>query len=144
MSDDEGTVNKVTEYLNLVDQEHTLNLLLGSESSTVETLLQSINNTLTAIGDKLGVNYTLSVKTGTAQSNVKTLKNTIDSIKPTKNITIWTTVKQKGSNLLTKPIGAVSANGTAHVQGTAHKSGSWGAPKTETALVGELGPEMVS
>ena len=143
LSDDEGTVNKVTEYLNLVDQEHTLDLLLGSESSTVETLLQSINNTLTAIGDKLGVNYTLSVKTGTAQSNVKTLKNTIDSIKPTKNITIWTTVKQKGSNLLTKPIGAVSANGTAHVQGTAHKSGSWGAPKTETALVGELGPELL-
>ena len=143
LSDDEDTVNKVTEYLNLVDQEHTLDLLLGSESSTVETLLQSINDILTAIGDKLGVNYTLSVKTGTAQSNVKTLKNTIDSIKPTKNITIWTTVKQKGSNLLTKPIGAVSANGTAHVQGTAHKSGSWGAPKTETALVGELGPELL-
>lgn len=144
LSDDESTVNKVTEYLNLIDQEHTLDLLLGSESSTVETLLQSINNTLTAIGDKLGVNYTLSVKTGTAQSNVKTLKNTIDSIKPTKNITIWTTVKQKGANLLTKPIGAVSANGTAHVQGTAHKSGSWGAPKTETALVGELGTELVN
>lgn len=144
LSDDEDTVNKVIQYLNLVDQEHTLDLLLGSESSTVETLLQSINDILTAIGDKLGVNYTLSVKTGTAQSNVKTLKNTIDSIKPTKNVTIWTTIKQKGANLLTKPIGAVSANGTAHVQGTAHKSGSWGAPKTETALVGELGTELVN
>lgn len=143
LSDDEDTVNKVIQYLNLVDQEHTLDLLLGSESSTVETLLQSINDILTAIGDKLGVNYTLSVKTGTAQSNVKTLKNTIDSIKPTKNVTIWTTIKQKGANLLTKPIGTVSVNGTAHVQGTAHKSGSWGAPKTETALVGELGPELL-
>lgn len=27
--------------------------------------------------------------------------------------------------------------------GTAHANGSWGAPRTETALVGELGPEML-
>ena len=27
--------------------------------------------------------------------------------------------------------------------GTAHATGSWGAPKTETALVGELGPELL-
>lgn len=32
---------------------------------------------------------------------------------------------------------------SAHVSGTALKTGSWGAPKTETALVGELGPEML-
>lgn len=35
------------------------------------------------------------------------------------------------------------ANGTAHAKGTAHKGGSWGAKNTETALVGELGPELV-
>ncbi len=34
-------------------------------------------------------------------------------------------------------------NGTAHIGGTAHASGSWGVPKTETALVGELGPEII-
>ena len=33
-------------------------------------------------------------------------------------------------------------NGTAHVNGTAYQSGKWGAQKTETALVGELGPEL--
>ena len=33
-------------------------------------------------------------------------------------------------------------NGTAHAQGTAYKSGSWGATKTETALTSELGPEI--
>lgn len=32
----------------------------------------------------------------------------------------------------------VAVNGTAHAQGT----GSWGAPKSETSLAGELGPEM--
>lgn len=41
------------------------------------------------------------------------------------------------------------ADGTAHVRGTlpprgsAFAGGSWGAPKTETALVGELGPEIL-
>lgn len=35
------------------------------------------------------------------------------------------------------------ADGTAHAQGTANATGSWGAPKTETALVGELGPELL-
>ena len=31
----------------------------------------------------------------------------------------------------------------ASVNGTAHANGNWGAPKTETALVGELGPELI-
>jgi peptidoglycan hydrolase-like protein with peptidoglycan-binding domain len=30
-----------------------------------------------------------------------------------------------------------------HADGTAHATGSWGAPRTETALVGELGPELL-
>lgn len=33
-------------------------------------------------------------------------------------------------------------NGTAHARGTAYKGGSFGAETTETALVGELGPEL--
>ena len=39
--------------------------------------------------------------------------------------------------------GTGGVNGTAHVQGTAYKSGKWGAPRTEKALTGELGPEMI-
>ena len=34
-------------------------------------------------------------------------------------------------------------DGTANVGGTAHAGGSWGATKTETSLVGELGPEIL-
>jgi hypothetical protein len=30
-----------------------------------------------------------------------------------------------------------------HADGTAHATGSWGAPRTENALVGELGPELL-
>lgn len=39
--------------------------------------------------------------------------------------------------------GSVGVNGTAHATGTAFAGGSWGAPKMETSLVGELGPEIL-
>lgn len=39
--------------------------------------------------------------------------------------------------------GTAHAKGTAWANGTAFKGGGWGAPRTERALVGELGPEMV-
>lgn len=39
--------------------------------------------------------------------------------------------------------GTAHSHGTARVRGTANKSGNWGAPKTETSLVGELGPEIL-
>lgn len=35
------------------------------------------------------------------------------------------------------------ADGTANANGTAYADGNWGAPKTETSLVGELGPEIL-
>lgn len=39
--------------------------------------------------------------------------------------------------------GGGGATGTAHARGTAYGSGDWGAKQTGTALVGELGPEMI-
>ena len=41
------------------------------------------------------------------------------------------------------PTRVTRVDGTAHAHGTADNGGSWGAPKTETALVGELGPEIL-
>lgn len=42
----------------------------------------------------------------------------------------------------TKLFGTANVSGTAHINGTAYAGGSWGAPKTETALVGEVGTEL--
>lgn len=39
--------------------------------------------------------------------------------------------------------GTAHVQGTAHASGTAHKGGDWGIKKDETALVGELGEELV-
>lgn len=52
------------------------------------------------------------------------------------------TVRTPGSGGRYIETTAVDVNGTAHAQGTANNGGSWGAPKSETALVGELGPEL--
>lgn len=67
-----------------------------------------------------------------------------------KSYTVTTVYKTvgKGSNASARIPGSGGrttkyANGTAHALGTAYVDGDWGAPKTETALVGELGPELV-
>ena len=73
-------------------------------------------------------------------------------------VTFWATIKKVGSSLwgfLTGGGGGkkrVFVNGTANVNGTAladgttgraYKQGNWGVKKTETALTGELGQELV-
>lgn len=63
--------------------------------------------------------------------------------------TVKKTTEQQGSSVAS--VGALGLNkaiyprvdGTAHAQGTAFADGSWGVPKSETALVGELGPELL-
>lgn len=61
---------------------------------------------------------------------------------------IWTNETRGVKTFFTAPgtitwSGAQKANGTAHSSGSAFAGGSWGAPKTETSLVGELGPEIL-
>ena len=78
-----------------------------------------------------------------AQTNLTQLSNinkfTIDDKEYTitKNVV---TVSKGGSDVN----GTAHAKGTAWAGGTAFKGGNWGAPRTETALMGELGPEIVN
>lgn len=53
------------------------------------------------------------------------------------------TIGNIASNIGKSIFGGSSANGTAHVNGTAFKQGYWGSGKDGTALVGELGQELV-
>ena len=71
--------------------------------------------------------------TGPGEASVDHIKAVWDSIPITKSTSYSiyeTTYKNTVDN-------GVDANGTAHA------SGNWGTPRTETALVGELGPELV-
>lgn len=79
--------------------------------------------------------------TGTGLTDLKSIDNywatKVPAIKSTKYSIYQTTYKDTVDN------SADALNGTAHASGTAHARGSWGAPRTETALVGELGPELL-
>lgn len=68
-------------------------------------------------------------------------KLTNKSVNISVNKTTYEQTKKWNSN--TQQWETAGVNGTAHVGGTANASGDWGAPKTEMALTGELGPEMI-
>ena len=130
--EDQATIDTVTNYINLVDAQHILDLSMGSETASVVDVLTETNRLLKGIADKLGVDYTLDVKTKLDTDPVTSFLN-----KPLSK-TISVSIKKVGDWL-----SGLFVNGTAHARGTAFANGSWGAPKTETALVGELGPELV-
>lgn len=81
----------------------------------------------------------------------KKLQSVVDAAKKIKDKTIsittyetkYSRTRKQKYNPITDRYEDSEANGTAHANGTAYKNGSWGAPKTETALVGELGPELL-
>ena len=87
------------------------------------------------INDKV---FTVTGNTSVTMLKLTALKLLLDQIKD-KQIQIKTNYASSG----TPNNSGTRVNGTAHVDGTAFKNGSWGAPKDETALVGELGPEMI-
>lgn len=133
---DQGVIDTVTSYINLIDQQHTLSLMTGEEAKDTLETLSDISTVLQAIADKLGADYTLNVKTKMDTDPVTSFLNTPLS----KTISVG--IKKIGS-WFGFADGTVHANGTANMSGAAHATGSWGAPKTETALVGELGPELL-
>lgn len=80
-----------------------------------------------------------------AISQIDSVSDELDKLKDeTINISVNKTTyeKTKKWNSRTQTWEA-SVNGTAHAGGTANANGDWGAKKTEVALTGELGPEMI-
>lgn len=67
-----------------------------------------------------------------ALTNIDSIGDALDDLPSSKHVWIYT--HQSNTS---------DINGTAHVGGTAFAGGDWGAPRTEMALTGELGPEMI-
>lgn len=84
--------------------------------------------------------------TGTAYEDAKNINSELDKMQD-KTIDVIineTTIKEtKTSNSNVPTSSAIGSRGRVRVDGTAHAEGSWGAPQNETALVGELGPELL-
>lgn len=117
-----------------------------TEENKVETLDvnttegQEKINALWEASNGLTDTETLTVNLdGTAEGAIRTMQARLTAMTGSSHkVTIYeNTIKS------TTYGGGNHADGTAHVLGTAYNSGSWGAKRTETALVGELGPELV-
>ena len=136
---------KLEEYVDLLNEEHTLEVNMGAETPDVISVLSGVNDTLTNIQKLLEHKYNLQVNTDGAVTSTSTFAKMWDGIED-KSVTLWATVKEKVISFFTRTPNeddAVQANGTANAHGTAFSGGSWGAPRTETALTGELGPEIL-
>lgn len=96
---------------------------------------ESIQSQLDAI-EQFTINDKIFTVTGNTSETMKRLNAVRISLNNLKNKTITVTTNHVST-------GTTDVNGTAHVNGTAFKNGSWGVPRTETALVGELGEEML-
>lgn len=108
--------------------------LSEEEREDLEKQLESIEQF--KINDKV---FTVTGNTSATMLKLRALKLLLDKING-KEIKIKTNYSTSG----TPNNDRTRVNGTAHVDGTAFKTGSWGASRTETALVGELGPELVN
>ena len=132
---DQASKEEVTNYLNMVESEHYLNLLMGDGVPTIEDHLQTISTVLQDIARMMNPTYTLHADTANATRNVVEFKSW------------WNSLGDKVVTLYQRTIGSWfggdNVNGTANVGGNAYAGGKWGAKQTETSLVGELGPEMI-
>lgn len=147
----------VEEYLALITEERNIEVMQGEEVPTVLDTLQEIAELLDNI-------YKLQVETDEAESSVNDFLKVYNEIKDKGVVvtlagkiseglsSLWKKVtgedlkedKSTTTSYATKKSSSYKkVRGYTRADGTAHANGSWGAPKTETALVGELGPEML-
>ena len=124
-SSDQGgsTIEQLTEL-----QVNGVNITVTANTQDAQTAITELNENPAQDQEiEIDANHLSALsKIGTIQQNLNNLKN------KTINISV---------NYSTT--GAGKVDGTAHVSGTAFKSGTWGAEQSETALVGELGPELL-
>lgn len=97
-----------------------------------KTDVDNLNSSLDTLESKDGTKVTFTTV-------LKTIKETIDNgIKKSSSAGKSVANKRTGSDLKVSNV-----NGTAHAHGTAFKRGDWRTKKTEEALTGELGREIV-
>ena len=100
-----------------------------------------VRSLISAISSLSGKIVPVVANTGNSISQVRDLAAQINSLPPSRTITI-TTIQQTINKGSTAKAGAV--NGTAHAMGTAHAKGKWGLEEDENnALINEVGEEIV-
>lgn len=147
---------KVQSYVDLLNKETQINSYIEGDQGAKENA-DNLKKTYEDLSQVIEDLPDPSINTFAARSAVNTLKETVDNLKdsfddlPTEVTTTVTTVnrtvnetvdrKSTGFGWLDKILG-FNFDGNAHFDGAANASGTLGAEKTETSLVGELGPEL--
>lgn len=147
---------KVQSYVDLLNKEAQINSYVEGDQGAKESA-DNLKKTYEDLSQVIKDLPSPKINTFTAQTAVNTLKQTVDNLKdsfddlPTEVTTTVTTInrtvnetverKSTGFGWLDKLLG-FSFDGNAHFDGAANASGTLGAEKTETSLVGELGPEL--
>lgn len=147
---------KVQSYVDLLNKEAQINSYVEGDQGAKESA-DDLKKTYEDLSQVIKDLPSPKINTSLAQSAVNTLKKTVDNLKdsfddlPTEVTTTVTTVnrtvnetverKSTGFGWLDKIFG-LNFDGNAHFDGAANASGTLGAEKTETSLVGELGPEL--
>lgn len=147
---------KVQSYVDLLNKEAQINSYVEGDQGAKESA-DDLKKTYEDLSQVIKDLPSPKINTSLAQSAVNTLKKTVDNLKdsfddlPTEVTTTVTTVnrtvnetverKSTGFGWLDKILG-LNFDGNAHFDGVANASGTLGAEKTETSLVGELGPEL--
>lgn len=147
---DETEKTKIQEYLGLLNDQYTINVLADENATDSTSELEAVKTAAEAAQEAIDNIENPTIDTTNAQKELKVLADTINSL-PSAVIKISTVVTEPtttgGSNA--PKASAVGSNAklrqnTMFVNGTAHASGNWGLPADEhDSLVGELGPEMV-
>lgn len=148
---------KVQSYVDLLNKEAQINSYVEGDQGAKESA-DDLKKTYENLSQVIKDLPSPKINTSLAQSAVNTLKKTVDNLKdsfddlPTEVTTTITTVnrtvnetverKSTGFKWIDKILGIGGLNGNAHFDGAANASGTLGAEKTETSLVGELGPEL--
>lgn len=148
---------KVQSYVDLLNKEAQINSYVEGDQGAKESA-DDLKKTYEDLSQVIKDLPSPKINTSLAQSAVNTLKKTVDNLKdsfddlPTEVTTTITTVnrtvnetverKSTGFKWIDKILGIGGLNGNAHFDGAANASGTLGAEKTETSLVGELGPEL--
>lgn len=168
----EGDVEGLKTAINKLKPKHVQAIAEALGYDDVDELNAAIENldpkTVQAVAEALGITDVDSLKAAidnlkpkdvtvtantSGESKVSGLKSLIDSIKD-KFVTVTTWFKNitSGGSTRNDSNGYSDVNGTANVDGTAFangtsgkafKHGDWRTKKTETALIGELGREIV-
>ena len=142
---------KVQSYVDLLNKEAQINSYVEGDQGAKESA-DDLKKTYEDLAQVIKDLPSPKINTSLAQSAVNTLKKTVDNLKdsfddlPTEVTTTVTTVnrtvnetvdrKSTGFGWLDKILG-LNFDGNAHFDGAANASGTLGAEKTETSLVGE-------